>query len=70
MKYIFVFFIMLSSCDLDRPSSDYINVVSEQTECNNCFDTVEYDGCEYIYLRRYGSVCLEHKGNCKNPIHD
>lgn len=36
---------------------------------NRTIQTIEFEGCEYIYLRRYGSVAIEHKGNCKNPIH-
>lgn len=27
---------------------------------------IEYDGCEYVYLRRFSAVSITHKGNCKN----
>jgi len=32
---------------------------------------IEIDQCEYIESIQYGkgTVCLTHKGNCKNPIH-
>ena len=30
------------------------------------FNTVEYDGCEYIYSPYAGYNSLTHKGNCKN----
>jgi hypothetical protein len=33
---------------------------------NRTIQTIEYDECEYIYLRRYGSVAIIHKGNCKH----
>ena len=33
---------------------------------NRTIQTIEYDECEYIYLRRYGSVTITHKGNCKH----
>ena len=36
---------------------------------NRTLQTIEHEGCEYVYLRRYGSVSITHKGNCKNPIH-
>lgn len=32
---------------------------------NRTLQTIEHDECEYIYLRRYGSVSITHKGNCK-----
>lgn len=32
---------------------------------NRTIQTIEHDGCEYVYLRRYGSVSITHKGNCK-----
>ena len=32
---------------------------------NRTIQTIEYNDCEYIYLRRYGSVAITHKGNCK-----
>jgi len=32
--------------------------------------TIEYDDCEYLYCRsKLGDIVIEHKGNCKNPIH-
>lgn len=40
------------------------------------YDTFKYyeiiviDGCEYIaYKDNARSISIEHKGNCKNPIH-
>lgn len=30
------------------------------------FETVIYDGCEYIYAPLAGYKSLTHKGNCKN----
>lgn len=35
-------------------------------EGNVTIQTIEYEGCEYVYLRRFGSVIITHKGNCKN----
>lgn len=32
---------------------------------NRTIQTIEYDGCEYVYLRRYVSVAITHKGDCK-----
>jgi len=32
---------------------------------NRTIQTIDYDNCEYVYLRRYGSVTITHKGNCK-----
>ena len=32
---------------------------------NVTIQSIEYDGCEYVYLRRYSSVTITHKGNCK-----
>ena len=32
---------------------------------NRTIQTIEYDSCEYVYLRRYGSVAITHKGDCK-----
>lgn len=31
---------------------------------NRTIQTIDYDNCEYVYLRRYGSVTITHKGNC------
>lgn len=36
---------------------------------NRAIESIEFDECEYVYLRRMGSVAITHKGNCKNPIH-
>ncbi len=36
---------------------------------NTTVQIMEFEGCEYVYLRRYGSVTITHKGNCKNTIH-
>ncbi len=33
---------------------------------NKTIQVLEFEDCEYIYLRRYGSVAIVHKGNCKN----
>jgi hypothetical protein len=33
------------------------------------WNTINYDGCEYIYRVGIGTRSLVHKGNCKNTIH-
>ena len=32
---------------------------------NRTIQTINYEDCEYVYLRRYGSVTITHKGNCE-----
>jgi hypothetical protein len=32
---------------------------------NRTIQTIQYENCEYVYLRRYGSISITHKGNCK-----
>jgi len=33
---------------------------------NRTVQSFEFEGCEYLYIRRYGSIAIEHKGNCKH----
>lgn len=35
---------------------------------NKTIQSMEFDGCEYVYMRRFGSIAITHKGNCKNHI--
>ncbi len=56
-------------------------VISSINGCSNLKDgkvkyqTVEIEGCEYIFLENSApegnnySFSIAHKGNCKNPIH-
>lgn len=34
-----------------------------------CAKGVVIEGCEYWQYRQYSYYAIEHKGNCKNPIH-
>ncbi len=62
MKYLlgFVLIITIASC------SDWSGINTEKVPLGNrTIQTIEYDSCEYVYLRRYASVTITHKGNCK-----
>lgn len=52
---------LLTSCSIDSGKNQDAFPLG-----NHTIDTFELDGCEYVYLRRYGSVAITHKGNCKN----
>lgn len=66
MKKLFIAIIMvcsLSSCFNNEPDELYDKVISVST--NRTIQIVEIDSCEYIYMRRFSSISLVHKGNCK-----
>lgn len=64
MKKLIVILLILTSCGGDfAPHGKNSDLMPKG---NYCIDQFELDGCEYIYLRRYGSIAITHKGNCKN----
>lgn len=62
MKKILFISVLFFSCDGDKGENSI-------PYGNKTIQTIEHEGCEYVYLRRYGSVSITHKGNCKNKIH-
>ncbi len=63
---LFAIAFMTASCDYGT-TQNYEKTIPIG---NRVIESIEFDGCEYIYLRRLGSVSITHKGNCKNPIHN
>ncbi len=57
--------LLMSSCDYGL-TENYKKTVPLG---NRVIETIEFDGCEYVYLRRLADVAITHKGNCKNSIH-
>jgi hypothetical protein len=44
----------------------FLTVGCIETTTKTEFETIEIDGCEYIYREGYRTGFLAHKGNCKN----
>ena len=60
IKYCIIFVtILLTSCSGGEVKTANIGQ----------YNTVVFEGCEYIYHIHIGERGLVHKGNCSNPIH-
>lgn len=57
--------LLFSACD--EPNFEYNKSIPSTGP--RCIETIKIDSCEYIYVRRYSGIAIEHKGNCKNLIH-
>jgi hypothetical protein len=58
--------------DYDQESSVSNNIKGD-TGWRLLYNIEEIDGCEYIFTQTsniQGGVCVIHKANCKNPIHN
>lgn len=62
---LFAIAFMTASCDYGLTKSYDDNIPLG----NRALESIKFEDCEYIYLRRLGSVAITHKGNCKNPDH-
>lgn len=67
-KLIIIVALALMSCNREgqapsKPTKHYVG------EFINPLETIEIEGCEYLYGDWGKSTVLVHKGNCKNPIH-
>jgi len=60
-KYILIGMVLLTSCE-GYTTAKYANTMPYGARV---IETIEFEECEYVYLRRYGSIALIHKGNCK-----
>ena len=79
MKYLILSIILLAmiACNPDGTigtqynSADSIMVKLKPNYSNfKEYTVITIDGCEYIaYKNDPGNLFIEHKGNCKNPIH-
>jgi PBP1b-binding outer membrane lipoprotein LpoB len=62
-SYVFhalLFAFLTVGCIETTTKEEYLNLISTE------FETIEIDGCEYIYREGYRTGFLAHKGNCKN----
>lgn len=58
--FIILALFLLSGCVLESGKNK-----EEIPYGNKTIQSFEFEGCEYVYLRRFGSVAITHKGNCK-----
>ena len=78
MKYLLLIILLaMFACNPDGSigtqytSSDSIIVKLKPNYSNfKEYTVITIDGCEYFtYKDHFGDLMIEHKGNCKNPIH-
>ena len=69
MERIFTTLMLLTliSCSKSKPQN------SKNTDVylgyTNPLQTIEIEGCKYLYGDWHNATVLTHKGNCNNPIH-
>ena len=60
--------LVLSSCE--QPNVPTKKSTHRIGKLGREIDIVEIEGCEYFFAEYTSFSMLEHKGNCKNPIHN
>lgn len=57
--------VLLIGCE---PRQDELDAIAKTVGRSHVVE-VNYDDCQYIYIRNFPQGGLSHKGNCPNPIH-
>ncbi len=65
---LFTILLLLSACQLNEdPNANYKELLSRvPNKTSRYIVKVRVDGCEYVVIRRLGSVSITHAGNCDN----
>lgn len=69
MKRIFITLMLLTLISCSKSKSENATDTDVYLGMTSPLQTIEIEGCKYLYGDWRNATVLTHKGNCNNPIH-